>query len=136
VGAQPVVPEANASPVALAIPTLSVTDDQLVNYDVSGSFSDDDTGDTLTYQQIGLPSGLYIDTGMGVIKGVTDDSAVTGPSATFTVTVTAADPSGATATSDFELVISAVNKAPIGLAAQDHFAYTGVAVHLQVSDSF
>ncbi|WP_353400610.1 putative Ig domain-containing protein, partial [Hydrogenophaga sp. 5NK40-0174] len=69
--------------------------------DVSGAFSDVE-GDTLTYSASGLPAGLSINPATGEISGTLDTSASQGGSAgVHTVSVTATDPGGLTATTTF-----------------------------------
>ena len=75
--------------------------------DTSTAFEDVD-GDALTYSATGLPPGLSIDPMTGIITGTIDPSAsVSGP---YTVTITAEDPDGETATTSFPW--TATNPAP------------------------
>ncbi len=56
---------------------------------LSAAATDPDVGDTLTYGATGLPSGLTIDSGSGLISGTIDYSAAA--SSPYTVTITARD---------------------------------------------
>ncbi|WP_447981523.1 retention module-containing protein [Achromobacter kerstersii] len=70
--------------------------------DISGQFTDVDTGDVLTYSATGLPPGLTIDPATGIITGTLDRSASQGGTdGVYTVTITATDKSGASVTQDF-----------------------------------
>jgi VCBS repeat-containing protein len=70
--------------------------------DISGQFTDVDTGDVLTYSATGLPPGLTIDTATGIITGTLDRSASQGGTdGVYSVTITATDKSGASVTQDF-----------------------------------
>ncbi|MEN5164578.1 retention module-containing protein [Achromobacter kerstersii] len=70
--------------------------------DISGQFTDVDTGDVLTYSATGLPPGLTIDPATGVITGTLDRSASQGGTdGVYTVTITATDKAGASVTQDF-----------------------------------
>ena len=115
--ARVMVTPANDAPDAAAIPAAANSDGQTVSLNLGGYFTDRD-GDPLTFAATGLPAGLTIDAATGVIAGTVDRSAsVAGP---YRVTVTAADPSGARASSSFDWAI--VNPAP---AATDDGATTG-----------
>ncbi|MGO4399009.1 retention module-containing protein, partial [Achromobacter sp. PAB15] len=70
--------------------------------DISGQFTDVDTGDVLTYSATGLPPGLTIDPATGIITGTLDRSASQGGTdGVYTVTITATDKAGASVTQDF-----------------------------------
>src|SRR5690606_26078329 len=65
----------------------------------------------LTYSATGLPAGLSIDPNTGVISGTIDPSASQGGSSgVYSVTVTATDGDGLTATQTFDWTVS--NPAP------------------------
>jgi len=114
----------NDGPVSTAISDTSSLDAQTnVSYDVSGRFSDPDASDKLTYAATGLPPGLSIDPDTGIITGDIDSSASQGGGVgVYNVTITAADPSGATTSQNFDWAIA--NPAPIaagdsGTASED-----------------
>ncbi|MFO1170036.1 MAG: Ig-like domain-containing protein [Hyphomicrobiaceae bacterium] len=97
----------NDAPTSTALTNLVNDDADVVSLDVSGSFSDPDTTDTLTFSATGLPPGLSI-SAAGVVTGTVDHSAsVAGP---YTVTVTATDDHGATTQQTFTWTID--NPAP------------------------
>jgi VCBS repeat-containing protein len=89
------------------------TEDTAVNFILpAGTFADLDTplGDSLTYSLgSGAPGWLSIDASTGRIYG-TPDSNING---TFAVTIIATDVHGITASDSFNLVIAAVNDAPV-----------------------
>jgi Putative Ig domain len=76
---------------------------------------DSATGAALTYAATGLPAGLSIDPATGLISGT---PAVVGTAA---VTVTATDPSGESASSEFTWTISATTCPPSQLLANPGF---------------
>ena len=82
---------------------------------LSGYFSDVDLGDTIAYSATGLPPGLSIHPGTGVISGTITSSASTTP--VYAVIVTATDGAGANATRSFSWNVS--NPAPV--AGSDTF---------------
>ncbi|MFJ0725992.1 putative Ig domain-containing protein, partial [Bordetella bronchiseptica] len=66
--------------------------------DISGQFTDPDTGDTLTFTADGLPPGLTLDPATGIISGTLDNSASQGGAnndGVYTVEITATDANGA-----------------------------------------
>ncbi|WP_094847055.1 retention module-containing protein [Bordetella genomosp. 9] len=84
-----------------------------INVDTASHFKDVDVGDTLTYSANGLPPGLSIDKDTGKITGTIDHSASQGGDnhdGKYTVSVTATDPDGKTATQTFEWDVT--NPAP------------------------
>jgi uncharacterized protein affecting Mg2+/Co2+ transport len=106
----------NQAPVAGALADQTDNDADVISLDVSGAFSDSDTGDTLTYSAAGLPTGLSINAATGVISGTIDSSASTG--GPYNVTVTATDTSAATDSATFTWTV--LNPAPA--AANDALA--------------
>jgi hypothetical protein len=63
----------------------------------------DPQGDVLTYSATGLPTGLTINSATGLISGTPSTAG------TFTVTVTARDPGGATGSATFSWVVGTVS---------------------------
>ena len=84
--------------------------------DVSGNFSDSD-GDALTFSATGLPASgsIAIDPLSGVISGTpsVQDARDNDP---YIVTVTATDPALTSVSDEFELTVSALDRANIGLS--------------------
>ena len=88
--------------------------------DVSGSFTDPDLGDTLTFNATGLPDGLSINTNTGVISGTPTALGV----GTANVTVTASDGNGGSINDQFTLTIApaVVNQLLVGTPGKDTLA--------------
>jgi VCBS repeat-containing protein len=75
--------------------------------DISDSFSDPDTTDTLTFDLTGLPPGLTFDPNTGVITGTIDqDASQGGASGVYTVTVTAQDDNNVIVTDTFTWTVT------------------------------
>ena len=86
--------------------------------DISGQFSDVDSGDVLTYSATGLPPGLTIDPKTGIITGTLDKSASQGGNeGVYAVTITATDKAGASVSQDFSWDVK--NPAPTAVADTD-----------------
>ena len=102
----------NDPPVSTPIPAQVSDDSQTIApFDIAGRFSDPDAGDTLTFSASGLPAGLTI-SAAGVITGRLDHSASQGaPGGVYSVTVTATDAGGLTATRTFTWTVR--NPAPV-----------------------
>jgi len=95
-GVRPNLP--NATPVLAALADVAFLHGQSVTITVSASDADDTM---LTFSASGLPAGLTIDPNLGLITGQLTDAAV-GP---YLVTVTVADPQGASAQQGFTLEV-------------------------------
>lgn len=100
----------NDAPTRLTnIENQTILEDETFSLNVSGTFTDEDEGDSLTFTAENLPSGLSISS-TGVISGsANNDAAMQGA---FTVSVIATDRGKATVTSDFQIVVINVNDAP------------------------
>ncbi|MGY8794175.1 MAG: Ig-like domain-containing protein, partial [Woeseiales bacterium] len=103
----------NDAPTATQISNQSASEGVLFSFNVTSNFDDVD-GDALTYTSIGLPTSLeLIGFNSGVIDGTPTQAEAEFNSGVYNVTVTARDPSNATAQSSFTLTIGAVNDAPV-----------------------
>ena len=106
----------NQAPTAVgSLGSLGVNDGELVvAVSTAQAFRDADTLDVLRFSATGLPAGLSIDPATGLISGQVDGHAsVNGVNGAgqYTVTVTARDLAGATASTT--LLITVANPAPI-----------------------
>ncbi|NBC32171.1 MAG: tandem-95 repeat protein, partial [Alphaproteobacteria bacterium] len=99
----------------------AVDEDEAFIVDVSGSFTDADVGDDLSFSATGLPAGLSIDTDTGVISGIPGDDAV----GTSTITVTATDEGGLSVQDSFDLTVTNVNDAPEITSGSDFSVASG-----------
>jgi hypothetical protein len=107
-----IIPQ-NDTPVLVSpIGDRTATEDQLLNLNVSGNFSDPDD-DPLTFGATGLPPGFAITSG-GLIFGTADDADV----GSYSVTVTAEDPDEAAASDNFTLTVLNINDQPV-ITGQD-----------------
>jgi len=121
----------NDAPETTGISDQTNDDNDSVNLNVSGSFSDVE-GDTLTYSMIGQPSGLTINATTGVISGTIASSASTG--SPYTVTVTANDGQGGTVNAPFTWTVN--NPAPTTTGIPDQTNHDNDTVSLDVSGYF
>jgi hypothetical protein len=97
-----------ASPQLItAFSSQSATEDIFFGLNITSNFSDSD-GDTLTYTATGLPDGVTFNTTTGVISGIPTNAAV----GTHTITITANDGKGGTASGSFALTVINTNDAP------------------------
>ncbi|MGJ8573438.1 MAG: beta strand repeat-containing protein, partial [Hoeflea sp.] len=93
--------------------------------DADGALVDDADLDTLTFDVTGLPAGLDFDPDSGLITG--DLATAPNQNGTFSVTVTATDQQGASASTSF--IIGIENEAPVIAADLPDQTYTdGVAI--------
>lgn len=84
-----------------------------VSFSAADAFSDVD-GDTLTYSASGLPAGLTIDPVTGIVSGTIDPAASQTNGGLYSVTVTANDGNGGTASSTFNWTVT--NPPPVAAA--------------------
>ena len=99
----------NDAPESLLIPDITNEDNQSVSVDTGSFFSDLD-GDTLSFDVAGLPGGLSIDPGTGIISGTIDRNASQPGGGVYSVTVTGTDPDGLTTSQTFTWTVT--NPAP------------------------
>ncbi len=100
-------------PVGALPPQVNVDADAGISVDTAGGFTDSDDA-SLTYSVSGLPAGLSIDSATGEITGTIDRSASQGGSnGVYTVTVTATDAGGRSATQEFSWTVT--NPAPVAV---------------------
>ena len=134
-----------SSPVNITID--AVNDAPVVNVNVGGetantetpfeivlpenAFIDADTGDTLTYSG-DFPAWLNIDPTTGTLSGTPSPESV----GEHTVTITASDSSGETASQSFQLVIDPANRAPTLTQIEDQTTDEGSLFNLDVSSNF
>ncbi len=130
---------------AAPIPDVATIDGATVSLDTASHFDNPDNA-TLTYAATGLPAGLAIDPGTGVISGTLDHDAsagapaITGSGATldgtYAITVTASDGQGGSASQTFAL--DSANRAPVVVArTADQAGATGQATAaLDVAQAF
>lgn len=116
-----------------SIGAQSTTEGAPFTLDVSKSFKDPD-GDALAFSASGLPAGLAIDAGGKIGGSVQAGSAAASP---YTVTVTASDPGGLTASSAFTLTVAAANRPPqLSTPIEAQSATEGADFSGDVSDNF
>ncbi|KRC70729.1 hypothetical protein ASE30_14310 [Achromobacter sp. Root83] len=122
---------ANDAPTVVTLDNQDNMDGDEVNYDLSGFFSDVDSGDVLTYSVDHVPGGLTFDTATGTFTGQlakwASDHTNTGVKGEYKITVTATDSSGATVSQTFVWKVG--NPEPI---AVDDNGETGQAETLKV----
>ncbi|WP_310451438.1 putative Ig domain-containing protein [Sulfuritalea sp.] len=118
------VTNVNEAPTSTAVTSVPAVVNQAYSFNASGNFADVDAGDSLSYAATGLPSGLAINSGTGIISGTATTQALTNA-----VTVTATDGGGLTTSQSFNL---AVVTAPVvtALAANVAQAKSGDALTL------
>ena len=128
----PPPPPTNRAPTAsAAIPDQSVEEGAQVTVGVSGAFSDPD-GDALSYEATSDASDVATASVSG--SNVTLTGAAPG---TATITVTATDPGGLSATQTFEVTVSSTNRAPtVSAAIPDQTLEAGAQVTVDVSGAF
>ncbi len=98
----------NDAPDSVPLPDETNADNQAISRNVGSFFSDRD-GDTLSFSATGLPAGLSIDAN-GLITGTIDKSASQPNGGVYSVTVTARDAGGLSASRTFTWTIT--NPAP------------------------
>ncbi|MDQ8186653.1 putative Ig domain-containing protein [Pelagicoccus sp. SDUM812002] len=117
----------NDGPTATAIADQITDEDAAFSLDVSGNFSDIDAGDALTYSATledgsALPSWLSIDSLTGELSGSPENGDV----GSLSVTVTATDSAGTTASDTFGIQVDNTNDAPIDLSIESANRMTSI----------
>ena len=107
-----VAPVNDAPTVVAPLPSQNDSDGSAVSIPTAGNFTDLD-GDTLTFTASGLPTGLSINAA-GVISGTIDKNASQPAGGIYTVTVTASDGKGGTASSTFTWTVT--NPGPVAVS--------------------
>ena len=101
------------TPVGTLPPRTNVDAQAGINVPTAGGFTDVDNA-TLSYSATGLPAGLSINAATGVITGTIDPAASQGGAGgVYSVTVTATDAGGLTATQTFSWTVT--NPAPVAV---------------------
>lgn len=96
----------NDAPETVGLPDLFDSNNEVIIVPLGSAFSDVDDA-TLTYNITGLPSGLTFDPATGEVTGTTDPTASSDvPDGEYTVTVTATDADGLTASTTFTWTIT------------------------------
>ncbi|WP_454694060.1 retention module-containing protein [Achromobacter aegrifaciens] len=123
----------NDAPTAVALQNQDNMDGDVVNYNLSGFFSDIDDGDSLVYSVDHIPGGLKFDPTTGTFTGQfanwASDHTNTGVKGEYLITVTATDKSGATVSQTFVWTVG--NPVPV---ATDDEGTTGEDNVLTVND--
>lgn len=97
----------------------------------------DPLGRPLTFAAVGLPAGLTIDPGTGVISGVIDYAAAETFQGNYTTTVVVGNGAGQSASTTFIWSVANTNRAPIlqSVASRQSQAGDSVSVAISASDS-
>lgn len=124
----------NDAPTAVALGQERAFVDQPATIALAGAFSDPDAGDALTYVASGLPGSLRLDSTSGNLTG-TPRADETGR---YTVSVSAIDEAGASATSSLALIIELEGNDPpfVISAINDRSLDEGEAFAILLSDVF
>lgn len=121
----------NTPPAGTTIPDAQASVGTAYTYDVGAYFSDADD-DTLEFSATGLPAWASIDSVTGIISG----TPAIGDVGSSSITVTATDPSDASASQDFTLEVVSGNAAPVAGTIEDVDVDVGVALVLDAGVAF
>jgi hypothetical protein len=127
------VTNVNDAPTAVnPVGDQSVDEDSAFSLSLAGVFGDADAGDSLTLSVAG-PEWLTYDAQTGELSGMPGNGEV----GSYSVTLTAADGSGATAQQVFNITVNNVNDAPMVIApVADQTVDEDSAVSIDVSEVF
>ncbi|EDY84021.1 Putative Ig domain family [Verrucomicrobiia bacterium DG1235] len=131
------VVDENETPTVTPISDQTIDEDTSFNLDASSYFADVDAGDTLSFSatlQNGspLPSWLSIDTATGQLSGTPENGDV----GSISVTVTATDTAGTTASDTFGIQVDNTNDGPTASAIADQTTNEDAAFSLDASANF
>ncbi len=87
----------------------TVIEDQTLTLDLSSFFSDEDPGDSITFNIPNLPAWLSLNSVTGVLTGTPGDADV----GTVTLTIEASDTFNATTSDSFDVTVTNVNDDPV-----------------------
>ncbi|MCD8489797.1 MAG: DUF4347 domain-containing protein [Desertifilum sp.] len=100
-------PPNNPPTLVTPIPDRTATEATPFNLNIASNFTDID-GDALVFSAVGLPEGLVLNSGTGIISGTPTRNAV----GTRSVTVTVSDGKGGVVSDVFDLAVTAATPTP------------------------
>ncbi|MBK1879382.1 putative Ig domain-containing protein, partial [Pelagicoccus mobilis] len=132
------VENTNDTPTLQAeIADTNASEDSEFSLDISSNFEDVDLGDTLSYSATlengeALPSWLSIDPDTGELSGTPQNGDV----GTISITVTASDLEGETATDSFSIQVDNTNDGPTATVIEDQSTDEDSSFNLDTSEAF
>ena len=126
------VTDVNGTPQVINPGNQTSAEEAVISLQISAS---DPDGDTLTYTASGLPGGLSIDSGSGLISGTISNTAA--ESSPYSVIVTATDngTSAQQGQASFTWTVSNTNQAPEVTNPGEQISAEGAVIELQITAS-